>query len=224
MKEEQCTKEIFLRDVKDHQMTVVLDNGVNRNLIFRNPACYNLWFGITTWEDYLCIYGDMGDSVFSRNTDMFCFFRMKKNDFNYNGDLSISPGYWHEKLKSISRFEGDKKFSPKLFEENIKEYFDRLVEDDELDKQTADALWEEIDNEILCQLEDNNEESMYRLVSDFKSEDGYEFNDFWECNNREYTYHYIWQLYAIVWAIKQYDSYKTMKTIEEIKEVVGGEV
>ena len=49
---------------------------------------------------------------------------------------------------------------------------------------------------------------------DFKSRGGYEFTDFWEHNFQEYTYHYIWQLYAIVWGINVWDkSLKDKKSI-----------
>ena len=35
-----------------------------------------------------------------------------------------------------------------------------------------------------------------------------DFNDFWECNVKQYTRGYIWCLRAIVWGIRQYDALK----------------
>ncbi|EPN8197881.1 hypothetical protein ACT3ON_001083, partial [Acinetobacter baumannii] len=37
---------------------------------------------------------------------------------------------------------------------------------------------------------------------------GVQLADFWEHNLNDYTYHYIWCLYAIVHAIKLYDAAK----------------
>ncbi len=41
------------------------------------------------------------------------------------------------------------------------------------------------------------------------NEGGVELNDFWECDLKEYTFHFIWCCYAIVHAIELYDQYKT---------------
>ena len=35
-----------------------------------------------------------------------------------------------------------------------------------------------------------------------------EFYDFWETDLEEYTFRYLWCLYAIVWGITQYDKQK----------------
>ena len=34
---------------------------------------------------------------------------------------------------------------------------------------------------------------------------GYRLSDFWEVNLYQYTYHFVWCCYAIVWGIHQYD-------------------
>ena len=61
----------LLRDVAKHKMTVRLDNGLYRHLLFRQPDTSNLWFEIVTWPHCLTIHGDMGTWSFSRVEDMF---------------------------------------------------------------------------------------------------------------------------------------------------------
>ena len=35
---DQCTEERFLRDVANHEMTIIRDEGVNRHIRFKNPG------------------------------------------------------------------------------------------------------------------------------------------------------------------------------------------
>ena len=88
------TLEQFLEDVKNHELTIVKNDGVFRHLKFSNPNDCNQYFNITTSPNYLVITGDMGSLVFSRLYDMFDFFR--------SDDLKINPDYWAEKIQSTS--------------------------------------------------------------------------------------------------------------------------
>jgi hypothetical protein len=54
------------------------------------------------------------------------------------------------------------------------------------------------------------EAEMRRAVRDFEYY-GFEFSDPWEIDGEDYTYHFIWCLFAIVWAIQQYDAAKEEK-------------
>ena len=186
-----CTQEEFLKHVEKHEMTVLQDSGIYRHLHFMAPKSSNQWFAVTTWDDHLCVSGDMGCYVFSRVFDMFKFFR--------EADV-INPYYWGQKLQSISRCEGFEKFSFESFQEAIRDTFEEWEFDN--DEQKAEVL-EDVKWRVLgC---DSNEIRAYDAASDYKSAYGHEFTDFWEANNNEYTYHYLWCLRAIVWAIGQYD-------------------
>lgn len=238
-----CTEERFLKDVSQHHLTILKNDGVNRHLRFKRKESGTFWFDLITWGGVLVLQGDCGTYVFSRIEDMFKFFRTAKDDFNYNrsGGLSINPGYWSEKLLSISNDQGGKGFvkeySQKLFESNIKEWFDSHVQEaieeeaeilsavDEnnplsLEDSTLIAkriakrqeLWEEIDNQILSYAD--NEHEAYKAVYDFEWEKEFFFQDFLEIDSTEYTFGYIWCLYAIVWGIQQYD--KAAKLTNEV--------
>lgn len=217
--EEKKIEKQFLRDIQDHVMTVIRDEDVNRHIRFKRPDSGTYYFDLITWSGHLIITGDCGTWVFRRVEDMFEFFCMDERDFNYKQDrLSINPDYWAEKLLAVDnngrrRDSGPMQFSEDKFEKTIERYVENYFEDDhELSdhmKTIKEELWEEVKNSCSCP---ESEEDAFRMASDFHfpylNDDGekkvFIFGDFWEENLREWTYHYIWCLYAIVWGIKQY--------------------
>jgi len=210
-------------------MEVLKDEGVYRHLSFTKNGSRDYQFDLHTWPGYLCVSGDMGTYVFSRISDMFNFFIMGDNDFN--SKHVINPGYWAEKLQAVNSSgtleAGCKKFSMETFKQNVKQEYDNfceayLDEDDESvseaypeDTQTyqqmLEELWECIEAEVLsC---DENGVRAYDAAMDFRwqSDCGklkFDMEDFWEYDNTEYTFHYIWILYAIVHGIKEYNKSK----------------
>ena len=52
--------------------------------------------------------------------------------------------------------------------------------------------------------DEEDELIMRKALADFECED-FSFSDSWEIRGSSYTYHYLWCLHAIVWAIQQYD-------------------
>lgn len=182
----------FLKDVASHAMTVLSDNGLYRHLKFRqSERSWNMWFEVVTWPGSLAIHGDMGSWSFSRVEDMFTFFRSDK--------LQINASYWGEKITSESRFGGpSKRFHPETFKANVLSSLDGygLVESQQI--EIAKALEEE----VFCE---EHEAYARRALSDFKHDD-FEFSDSWEIKGDGCTYHYLWCLHAIVWAIQQYDA------------------
>lgn len=199
--EYQCTEERFLSDVKEHEIEVVLDQGVNRHIRFKRKGSIYYWFDLITWNGNLCINGDCGAFVFARTEDMFNFFIMDENDFNTSKDktLNINPHYWAEKLNSVERNGGYEEFSEELFKENVMQSFNGWSEDETPEK--IKEVKTRIEEDIFPYIE--NEQQAYGLVVD--SEDSDEiFTDFWEYSHKRYTFRYIWNLYAIVWGILEY--------------------
>ena len=41
--------------------------------------------------------------------------------------------------------------------------------------------------------------------------------DTWEISGDAFVYHYLWCLYAIVWAIQQYGSVKAAESLEDVR-------
>jgi hypothetical protein len=201
--ERACTAELFLKDAGTHTMEVLLDQGVHRHLEFRTNGSSVFYFGLVTWPDHLCVYGDMGTFVFQRVEDMFTFFRNKPDEFKVNAR------YWAEKVQSDADHKGCTEYSKQLFRETIKERFDNHFDDldttDEAEVARRGRIWEEIESEVFSDIE--FEHDARRAAEDFECE-GFRFRDFWEARLHEYTFHFLWCLYAIVHGIKLYDQAK----------------
>ena len=197
-----CTENRFLRDIAKHEMIIISDDGVARHLKFRTPGSSSYWFDLITWTGHLCITGDCGTFVFRRIEDMFEFFRMsEERSARSNEKLYINAGYWHEKVQAEERPGGCDKFSEDRFKAAVKEYFNDYFEGCEDQKNKAEC-WSEVQSQIL-NLVDNEYEAC-RAVYEFEY-NGFTFQDFFEISVKEYTFYYIWCLYAIVWGIIQYD-------------------
>lgn len=186
----------FEEEVIDHTLDIQKDDGLFRHIVCSNKgsSCYK--FNITTWPGYLCISGDMGCYVFSREIDMFGFFVSGKRDENY-----INPGYWGEKLQE--RGENYKKYCPQKFEKQIRETLDYYLQDEE-DEQKRDDLEDKLDV-FFTETDIDFELDARRDIQDFPCD---AFIDAWECDFTEYTHHYIWCLRAIVWCIERYNEQK----------------
>lgn len=233
MKEYACPKEQFLRDVGEHQLTVLRDAAVNRHLRFRKPGtgCYG--FDLITWPGHLLITGDCGSFLFQRLEDMFEFFR---TDRKPTDELHINPQYWSEKLIATDcngrRGGAAVEFSKEKFEANIKRWFDdhfeeEIREDAEPDEDSSShnsasvairkarraAIWAEIKSDVLQH--SDNEHRAAQAAYDFEH-DGFSFQDFYEVDNTEYAFHFIWCAYAIAWGIRQYDVAKAPTAPAEV--------
>ena len=99
--------------------------------------------------------------------------------------------------QSESRFGGPHwKFSPSTFKANVLSSLDGYGLDEDERKRVTGEL------EEVFSVED--ESTACRLLREFKCGD-FRFQDSWEITGMAYTYHFRWCLFAIVWAIRQYD-------------------
>lgn len=193
----ECTPGRFLESVKSHQMTIELDDGVNRSIHYGKPGEIHCHFRLNTWRGHLCFSGDMGTFVFSRLDDMFEFFRAP------DGRGYINPRYWGEKLKAISTFGGYREFNEGVFRERVNDQFNGYWEDRE-DEEGRSACWDDVQSNVLSAAQDG-EAFAYMAVHDFESH-GFRFDDFFDSGGTEIlTYQYVWCCYALVWGINQYD-------------------
>lgn len=192
------SKKTFLNDVANHQMTILRDDDVYRHIAFAKPGTRNLSFYLTTWPGHLAITGDMDSYIFSRDTDMFCFFRSGPD---------INPGYWEEKAVAVDTYGGIKTYSPDIYEQAVREAINSHAEymtDEEamifrkdaeeyMLESTPSNEWEVYDRlSYRCPV--TNEQPFCELYMD---------RDF-----KDYTYGYIWSIRAIRWGIEQYDAAK----------------
>ncbi|SEI41826.1 hypothetical protein SAMN05192539_1001279 [Paraburkholderia diazotrophica] len=205
-----CTQERFERDTAHHEMTILRDNGVDRHIMFRQPGNSAYWFEILTWPGTLCIKGDMGTYVFSRLTDMFAFFRTDRG--NDPSKLYINEGYWCEKLQAVDcNGYGDGKareFDAENFERHVRDHIESHLEGYEITDERRAELMERIRDEVLNHSHDGEVRAFDALMEFHDDEFPRLFEDCWEWSCKEYTFRFIWNLYAIAWAIRQYDAAK----------------
>jgi hypothetical protein len=193
---DNCTVEQFLHDVADHKLTILKDDGVNRHIRLSRDGSYTYRFEIITSPGILVISGDMGANIFARIEDMFRFFREDITPVS----IPINRGYWHEKIQ-VRR--GDSyKFTAEQFERVVRGH----LEDIRDEVEDFDALMEKVEEELFGYGDD--ERSSREALSDFEWNEETLFHDTWEWDFCDFTYHYTWQCYAIVWAIAQYDAAK----------------
>lgn len=193
----ELTKEEFLRCVQNHQMEVLLDNGVYRHLQFKAPETGNRLFHLVTFPGRLVCCGDMGSYLFERTEDMFKFFRRE--------ELSVNLGYWSEKVDAQDR-DGVTEFSiakaKELIEEIVMDETEALEEADR--RRIGDELQDLLDS---IDSDAGDVGDVLRIARDFDGDhiDGDWFCDLWESSMETYTYRFQWACFAIVWGINQYD-------------------
>jgi len=198
------TEKRFLDCVKNHKLTILKDEGVYRHIRMKDPKDYNQYYEIITYSGGLLYRGDMGDYVFERIEDMFNFFADGIND---DGSIKINEGYWAEKC--VAHGSGIEEFNYDLFQKAVKDRFEDYYENSEDDVDDIDekqCVWEEIENQLFTEDNCGSETLCLNSVWNFDSDYNVErlFEDFFEHNLSEYTYHFQWCLYAIVYAIKEY--------------------
>lgn len=180
----KCTKEIFIKDVKNHKLIVIKDDGAYKHIRITDGT-FNLKYDLIAWPGYLCYTGDMGTYVFSRTADMFSFFR--------NDELKINPHYWSEKVVSHDR-SGVFEYDNDAFINTIK---DEMCGMNENEKQLV--------KEHFLNEQFDFEHEARQAIEDYNQNYGETFIDFFEHDLTDYTYRFIWCCYAIVWGIKKYD-------------------
>ena len=188
-------KERFPGDVAEHEMTIMLNDGVYRHIRFKKPGTMMYYFDLTTWPGFLAITGDMGSYVFSRLRDMFEFFGIRTG-------YGIDYRYWAEKCQASDRNSGMTDWD----EEAYVEWIDRMVED---------ALDYHPNGVSSRGLGDFNEQiEILRDAKHYKEEAERAVMDFYESgwidespleHFEQPSYHLAWCMHAIQWGIQQYN-------------------
>ena len=186
---------MFVRDTENHAMTVIRADGVNRHLRFGQPGCSAYWFDIITWPGVLCINGDMGTYVFARIEDMFEFFKVESERY------PINPGYWGEKILARDKHADIVEFD----EDEFKEILKQIIADSDYDEESAlDAL----ESDVLSQVTyATTRDDAFAIAAVFEFEDECPFSDIWEYRCERFTFQYLWNCFAITYAIRKFEEH-----------------
>lgn len=197
-------KEKFDKDIENHTMEILRDDGLDIHLRFSNGGSCFYKFEIITWDGGLCFTGDVGTFVFRVAPDMFRFFR---------GD-TVNIGYWHEKLVAVDSVSGSVAFSNDAFVEVLEEYIESWVDEQECGLGIFENSAEiELVRQSLMEMAEavEFEHEAYQHGGEWEYEGAcntFELTDLWEHTYQRFTGRYVWCCYALVWAIKQYDKVK----------------
>ncbi len=194
----------FARDIAQHRMTVLQDDGHYRHLRFMQPpsgsSCY--WFDLITVPGALIFQGDGETFAFRRTEDMFQFFR---SGIWRDGSHHIHPSYWSEKL-TIDR-DSVMTYSEELFKGQVAEEL-KIAEEF---YPGVTAAWQEKAEGFLAEYNTEHEETAREALRDFEylevdqTGEAFSFSDTWEWEFRDYDWWYLWACHAIVWGIARYD-------------------
>lgn len=219
------TKEQFTKDVTDHVLEIIRDDGVNRHIRVQEPGTMCMHIDLITWPGYLCYTGDMGTYVFSRITDMFEFFRKGKSYHEKDSVLDhIDRRYWAEKLQAVDRSDGVLKFDVEMFKREITNQRRKLLvkHGRGMSKDMREDLWESLQE--VMDAADEGEHSAITEVRDWyyavqpRNTSGcadrfhirLDTDEFPSC--KTYTHRFLWCCYALRWATDLYDKAKNDTT------------
>lgn len=199
--------EEFLKDVANHEMTVKHLDGMYRHIRFQQPKNSNMWFELVTWPGYLTLNGDMGCWTFSRVADMFNFFRCKPDKLEINAD------YWSEKLQHGGQRgrDGAKVWNEELFRSQMMECLSRH----DLEGEDLAVVTQALKDDVLSQ---DGKWDIMLAARDFQCDlpsqpigrnKKFYFDPTELPSGKEYAYHFMWCLCAIVWGIQQFEEGKS---------------
>lgn len=193
MTAEEKARDRFERDTRDHEMTVLHDDGVYRHLRFKQPESSFYWFDLVTWPGYLTICGDVETYTFCRTNDMFTWF---------GGDARISPEYWAQKLSGPPR-DLSRSYSHDVLRARVLDWARDHCEWGDGEAIYPALLAGALEREILHDYTQFEQEGRERLQL---LEEAVGYMDCWEWRLRDFDPVFLWCCWAIVRGIAQYQA------------------
>lgn len=191
----------FAGDIRDHVLDIRHDDGLYRHLRCQSPHSSEYWFDVVTWPGSLTVRGDITDAyTFTRDRDMFAFFRSKSR--------RVNPDYWAEKLGGGRR--SAKQFSEEVFARKVWEAVRQEVRD-------YPGLAKAVRNEFFDDYAFIGSSSdAYAALERFEYvpptrlgfQQPFRFSDAWEWDLTDWDAGFLRGCHAIVWAIARYDEAK----------------
>lgn len=193
----------LLANTKNHELRILREEGVYRHLRFQEPGTGIWHWDLITWPGSLAIRGDVGEGfIFTRTNDMLRFFDQGQPDG------WINPSYWAEKLDRGAR--SVQCMSPEKFAAHVRERADSLVESYfGFDAESEAEFRAAVQSEVLDPTEDCTDEGYAASVLYNFEWDGHHLDEDMDPSAwRDYEYHFILALHAILWGAKKYHAEK----------------
>ena len=212
----------FLSDVRYHQMTVEMDQGVHRSILFKRPGSGMYHFRLVTWPGHLAISGDVGDYIFARLPDMFDFFRYAGPE--YDKDDRINRSYWDEKLRSNCVSSDRYQINDKAYTEAVRSMLNSHISFMSL--SDAKTVVVEAKRDDLFDPPQSHQAACdmlygWRCPVTLKCP----FHEFWDYRVTEPSFSLVWSMRAIQWGIKRYDLHKQGRDMAAVNaRILAGKV
>lgn len=203
----------FETEIRGHTMEVLRNDDVYRHLRFRNRKDSAYWFEIHTGPNFLLFRGDGDSYVFSNgDSDMFRSFR---HSIYKDGSLHPDPGYWTQKLSSSEQAE---KWDTDVFQEDLEKQIADLVEQEILPERHEKRFREDVEAHLMYE-DLYSADLVIKCLMEFdfyfdkadrfdpKHEPDLDFDECWEWVTKctEYDWWYLWALHGICWGVHQFD-------------------
>lgn len=197
-------RERFLKNVKYHAMSVLLDTENYRHIKFRNPKHGFYAFSINTWPGHLAFSGDMGTFVFSRGMDLF---RGVGGGLDYISEKVVAADSNGRETEGVIKFDHATALesAKRMVIENLKS------KRDEIGKEKRRKIYDEIMGSLEAKCDCEHE--WFTAVSDACDAAGLT-TEYWETGYQDYmvfTGRFRWCVEALQWAVKKYDESKKVQ-------------
>lgn len=194
---EQRAADYFKASTRNHEMTVLHDDGVYRHIRCAEPGT-GIWsWSLVTWPGYLTIVGDLESFTFSREHDMFDFFAHDRG--------RINPHYWAEKITNDDARKATRKFCSEKARAAVVEDF--LQQRHYRTGEAADAF-RDLRYHVLDQIEHLDETEFYGEANSWRYFGGWEFEETYEWDVQDWDVHYLYACHAIAWGVNKYRAAK----------------
>lgn len=185
-------------DVAGHKLSVLMEDGLYRHLLFKAPTRSEYWFEIMTAPGTLTVRGDMGTYVFARETDMVPFFLGSANGDKPNTD------YWAEKCVSHDGRRGVKEYSEQVLRARIEEAVRGHMEYADMAQGTERLDFRVEVREHLEGIDLGDQRDAQRELMGFVHKTGNPFEDAYEWDPTEYTFSFQWTVHTLLIALQAY--------------------
>lgn len=201
---ETRAREHFERVTADHQMRIIHDDDLYRELLFASPGTFMYSFTIVTWPNHLAINGDLDSGyTFSHIRGMIYFFQ--------SDTAPINPHYWAEKITNRAAQEATREYSQRAMEARVTQALIDMADSEEMSCKVLTELWNQ---HVRNEMADMSTESDARRTIERFSYGNRCFPDVWEWGLRDWTHSYLLCCHAIRFAVETYT-----KSKQELKDV-----
>lgn len=189
----------FEAETKQHEMTVLLDQGLYRHLKFQGPRNELYWFEIVTAPGQLTFSGDGDSFVFRATEDMFELFRQS------TASGGINAGYWAQKVRTGNA----KSYSRKRFEAQVEK---QIAAAEARFPGLRDDVEEEVYDSALYDVSYESSAFMAVLGYEYQAPestgDPFRFRYVYEWDLQDLDWWFLFACHAVVDGIRRYDAWK----------------